>query len=302
MHPSDFFINPHDRRITAFWRILFQFILFFVFFVILQFAFQDRLPNILNHTLPLIAFTLSVYVSGRWLDNRPFLDFGLHLSPQWWRECGLGVGIGVVAMGAIFAAFWLLGWMEFTGFGWERAGMQPFGIAILGYVLHMAMVGFYEELFSRGYHLKNMMEGYRFGSDTSGNRAAFLSLITSSLIFGLMHAGNSNFGVAGMVGITIAGLLLGIPYLMTGRLGYAIGLHFSWNFAQGAIFGFPVSGNPFRESLLQHRTTGPEWLTGGAFGPEAGVLPFIILILAGVLSVILLVRSGVPFKVHESFK
>jgi hypothetical protein len=54
--------------------------------------------------------------------------------------------------------------------------------------------------------------------------------------------------------------------------------------------------------LLQHRTTGPEWLTGGAFGPEAGVLPFIILILAGVLSVILLVRSGVPFKVHESFK
>lgn len=302
MHPSDLFINPTDRRFPAFWRILFQFILFLVFFIILQLAFQDRLPNLLNHMLSLIAFTLSVYVSGRWLDNRPFLDFGLHLSPQWWRECWLGVGIGFVAMGTIFAAFYLFGWLDFTGFGWDRAGIQPFGYAILGYFLHMVMVGFYEELFSRGYHLKNMMEGYRFGSDTSGNRAAILSLLTSSIIFGLMHAGNSNFSAAGMIGITIAGLLLGVPYLMTGRLGYAIGLHFSWNFAQGAVFGFPVSGNPFRESLLQHRITGPEWLTGGAFGPEAGVLPFIILILAGVLSVVLLVRSGVPFKVHESFK
>ncbi len=302
MHPSDFFINPQDRRIPAFWRILFQFILFIIFFTLLQFALPNDLPYVLNHTLPLIACTLSIYVCGRWLDKRPFLDFGLHLSPQWWRECGLGVGIGFVAMGAIFAVFWLLGWLDFTGFGWDRGGTDIFAISISIYFLHMAMVGFYEELFSRGYHLKNMMEGFRFGSDVSGKRAAFFSLLTSSLIFGLMHAGNSNFGIAGMVGITIAGLLLGIPYIMTGRLGYAIGLHFSWNFAQGAVFGFPVSGNPFRESLLQHRITGPEWLTGGAFGPEAGVLPFIILILAGVISVVLLVRSGVPFKVHESFK
>ena len=301
MHPSDLFIHPVDRRMTAFWRILFQFILFAGLLVLLQLSLPDDLPRILQHVATMFAFTASVWIAGRYLDRRTFVDFGLVLDRRWWNELGLGIGIGFLAMGAIFLVFWIFGWMEVTGWGWERAGLQPFPIAIGGYLLHMAMVGFYEELFSRGYHLKNMMEGYRFGKDASGSRAAVLSLLTSSVIFGLMHAGNPGFKWSALVGIVIAGLLLGIPYLMTGRLGYAIGLHFSWNFVQGGVFGFPVSGNPFRESLIQTTVTGPEWLTGGGFGPEAGALPHLILVLAGVLSVVLLVRMGVGAKVHPSF-
>ncbi len=286
---------------TAFWRILFQFITFAGLLIVLQLTLPDDLPKLLQHVVPLVAFTASVWIGGRFFDNRNFVDFGLVLDRQWWKELWLGVGIGFVAMGTIFATFLAFGWLEFTGWGWERAGLQPFPVAIAGYLIHMAMVGFYEELFSRGYHLKNMMEGYRFGKDASGQRAAVLSLITSSVIFGLMHAGNPGFKWSALVGIVIAGLLLGIPYLMTGRLGYAIGLHFSWNFVQGGIFGFPVSGNPFRESVIQQRVTGPDWLTGGSFGPEAGNLPHVILVLAGILSVVLLVRMGVAAKVHPSF-
>jgi membrane protease YdiL (CAAX protease family) len=301
MHPSDLFIHPVDRRMTAFWRILFQFLTFASLLIVLQLTLPDNLPRLLQHAVPLVAFTASVWIGGRFFDNRNFLDFGLVLDRQWWNELWLGVGIGFVAMGSIFVLFWAFGWLEFTGWGWDRAGLNPFPIALMLYMAHMAMVGFYEELFSRGYHLKNMMEGYRFGKDISGNRAAVLSLLTSSVIFGLMHAGNPGFKWSALVGITIAGLLLGIPYLMTGRLGYAIGLHFSWNFVQGGLFGFPVSGNPFRESLIQHRVTGPEWLTGGGFGPEAGLLPHVILVLAGILSIVLLVRMGVAAKVHPSF-
>lgn len=301
MHPSALFIHPVDRRMTAFWRILFQFIVFAGLLILMQVTLPDDLPRLLQHVVPLVAFTGSVWIGGRFFDNRNFVDFGLVLDTQWWKELWLGVGIGFVAMGTIFATFWAFGWLEFTGWGWERAGLQPFPVAIAGYVIHMAMVGFYEELFSRGYHLKNMMEGYRFGKDASGHRAAVLSLLTSSVIFGLMHAGNPGFKWSALVGIVIAGLLLGIPYLMTGRLGYAIGLHFSWNFVQGGVFGFPVSGNPFRESIIQHRVTGPDWLTGGNFGPEAGILPHVILVLAGILSVVLLVRMGVAAKVHPSF-
>lgn len=301
MHPSDLFIHPVDRRMTAFWRILFQFLLFMAFIVAMQSALPDSLPRLAQHMVPLVAFTASVWIAGRFFDRRAFTDFGMRLDRAWWKELWLGVGIGFLAMGAIFTAFWALGWLEFTGWGWERAGLQPFPVAIAGYLIHMAMVGYYEELFSRGYHLKNMMEGYRFGNDGDGTRAAVLSLLTSSVIFGLLHAGNPGFKVSALVGITIAGLLLGIPYLMTGRLGYAIGLHFSWNFVQGGVFGFPVSGNPFRESVIQHRVTGPDWLTGGSFGPEAGLLPHVILLLAGVLSIVMLMRMGVAAKVHPSF-
>jgi hypothetical protein len=69
--------------------------------------------------------------------------------------------------------------------------------------------------------------------------------------------------------------------ILTGRLGFAVGLHFAWNFAQGTIFGFPVSGNEFEGvNLMRTRLTGPPFWTGGEFGPEAGLLS-IVALLAG---------------------
>jgi membrane protease YdiL (CAAX protease family) len=90
--------------------------------------------------------------------------------------------------------------------------------------------------------------------------------------------------------VTAAGLLLGLGYLFTGRLGISIGLHFSWNFFQGNVFGFPVSGRDFGASFVGISQGGPEVWTGGAFGPEAGLLGFLAYGLGGLL-VLLWVRG-----------
>lgn len=295
-HPIALVYNRDEQRLPALWRILIHLVLLLGLAVgysaLIGFLPDHAVTDMLGELNAVITFTLATWLAATYMDRRPFSEFGLRPGPAWWREFGIGVATAAVAFGLIFLAFRLLGWIDFTGYGWERVGSRPFLIAIGAYFLKMAAVGYYEELLSRGYHLTNMLEGFTFGGEAGRRRAMALALFTSSLVFGLLHAFNPDFGVASLVGILIAGLILGIPYLLTGRLGYSIGLHFAWNFVQGAVFGFPVSGMVFRESLIQHRVTGPDWLTGGGFGPEAGVLPLVILALVGGYSVVLVARMS----------
>jgi hypothetical protein len=72
-----------------------------------------------------------------------------------------------------------------------------------------------------------------------------------------------------------AGLLLGAAYKWSGTLWVPIGIHWAWNFFQGPVFGFAVSGND-TPSLIKPVIEGPDWLTGGPFGAEASVPAFIL--------------------------
>jgi uncharacterized protein len=109
--------------------------------------------------------------------------------------------------------------------------------------------------------LQNLAEGIRF----------WPALFVSSLYFGLLHLLNPGAGVASTAGILLAGILLALGYYATGRLWFSIGMHAAWNFAEGPVFGFLVSGLNMG-GLFQLKINGPDWLMGGGFGPEAGAL------------------------------
>jgi membrane protease YdiL (CAAX protease family) len=91
------------------------------------------------------------------------------------------------------------------------------------------------------------------------------------LLFALAHLANPGSSPVAVLGLFFAGLLLAAGYLATSRLWLPIGLHLSWNFCQGPVFGFPVSGFA-APSLLAVEPVGPEALTGGPFGPEASLI------------------------------
>jgi membrane protease YdiL (CAAX protease family) len=298
------FVNPDDRRLRAGWRIFLQFILFMLLVTGLMIAKNVlRLGSLKLVDALLMGFAgiLSVWAAARLWDKRPLKDYGLSREGIWIKELGIGLALGLAGMSIIFAVEWTAGWIEITGFGWERSSSIPYFIWISSYFVAMIIIGFYEELIFRGYQIINLVEGFR-SDRVNLNRAALIAVFISSVIFGLLHAGNPNATVISTVNIIFAGVMLAVPYLITGRLAVSVGIHISWNFVQGGLLGFPVSGTPFRGSLVQIRQAGDTYLTGGNFGPEAGLLGIVGMLI--ILAIFLwYARKNIEsLSVHATFK
>jgi hypothetical protein len=108
-------------------------------------------------------------------------------------------------------------------------------------------------------------------------------------LFALFHALNPHMSWLGLANLFLAGILLSIPYLLTGQLAISIGFHISWNLVQGAVLGFPVSGSaPLPTRLIDLQQAGPNLWTGGQFGPEGGILATIAFFIGMIILVIFL--------------
>jgi uncharacterized protein len=259
------FITPGEPRLRSGWRLLCQFlIMFFVIaFVGSLLFFLSQASSILaflgdQFFIGVIAYTLSVYIARRWFDRRSFVSLGIQSTSNAVRDVLVGVIIAGITMGLIFLVELSLGWLDFQGF----ATLDAPTLMGLGYwAFAFILVGWGEELLSRGYMLQNLDEGVGL------NWAVFIS----SAIFGLLHAFNPDASIAAILGIIGAGYFLAYGYIRTRQLWLSIGLHIGWNFFEGPIFSFPVSGIETIK-LLNHQVTGPDLITGGAFGPEAGLI------------------------------
>lgn len=290
------FFNQEEQRLRSLFRIL-LFIFLFALAVSAPFIIPlAPVQYILQSVLALGLF----YVMFRFVDQRPWSKAGLTIDKTWIKECTAGIVIAASVMGLIFITLWLTNGLEVTGFGWDRNGTRYWLIPLSLFLLQMISVGFYEEVMARGYLIPNIAEGLTFGSITP-QKATIFAVIISSSIFGMLHAGNPNASLTAVINIILAGVMLAIPFIITGRLALSIGLHFSWNFFQGGIFGFRVSGMEFRNSVIQIQQDGPEWWTGGAFGPEAGLIGIIGILLILGLSILYLKQTGVKSGLAENF-
>ena len=219
-----------------------------------------------------VSLALSIWLAARFLDRRPVADYGFQLGRDWWIDFGFGLLLGAALMAAIFLIELLAGWVSVTGTFVTQRPETGFFPAIAVPLVTFVAVGFYEELFSRGYQLRNLAEGltWRF---ISPRAAIVLAVVLSSAVFGAFHAVNPNATVRSTVFIALAGFMLAAGYLMTGELAIPIALHIAWNFFQGNVFGFPVSGTDFTSgTFIAIEQQGPQLWTGGPFGPEAGLL------------------------------
>ena len=297
------FWNADQGRARALWRIGALLALFLVSTLLIGLAFSLVAVGVSGGSVDpaatpfavagaaavLLAALLSVGLAGRFLDKRRLADFGFHLGRDWWIDLVFGLGLGALLMSSIFLAERAAGWVTIVETFWRRDAVQPFALAILAPLFIFLCVGVYEELLMRGYLLRNLAEG--FNSRRIGPRAALLlAWALSSAIFGLAHAANPNATIVSTLSIAFAGVFLGLGYVLTGELAIPIGLHITWNFFQGNVYGFPVSGAATRQAtFIAIEQRGPELWTGGAFGPEAGLIS-IVALLAGSLLIVLWVR------------
>ncbi|MCD4760657.1 SMP-30/gluconolactonase/LRE family protein, partial [bacterium] len=238
-----------------------------------------------NAFVGLIGVVPAIWIAGRWIDRRKFKDFGFHINRNWWFDFGFGLLLGA---GLIALIFWIelqAGWISILEFNYVQMGRIGFLPSIVFSVLLFAAIGFYEELLSRGYHVKNLSEGLNVG-EKHPKLAIWLALSASSIVFGLMHATNPNATVMSTLNIAMAGIFLGLGYVFTGELAIPIGLHMTWNFFQGVVFGFPVSGMKMGVSFIHINQAGPDVWTGGAFGPEAGYIGLLAILLGCLLTIV----------------
>jgi membrane protease YdiL (CAAX protease family) len=271
------FFSPDERRLRAGWRLGLQTILllfFLIFFSLLLGLFQiisEQSFMILNTILVFLSFTLSVLLARVWFDKRSITSLGLRLDRRTLMDVLVGFSISAGLIAILFGVEWALGWLTFTGFGWQLASWSELLGSLLIYFVIYLFTGWSEELLSRGYHLQTLASGTNL----------FWGVFLSSVIFAVMHLSNpntSNF-IMVIIGLIAAGLFMAYGYVRTGQLWVSIGIHIGWNFFEGSIFGFSVSGLNGSVNLVNSTVHGPVLWTGGEFGPEAGLLILPILLL-----------------------
>ena len=174
-------------------------------------------------------------------------------------DTAIGFGVGILFFILVTGCIALLGGYRVDSVDWDWN-------ALVKSLFMFLVVAVGEEVLFRGIV-------FRMIDDRWGTA---VGLIASALIFGFVHISNSNATVWSSLAIAVeAGLLLGAAYKWSGTLWVPIGIHWSWNYFQGPIFGFAVSGND-TQSLITPVIQGSDWLTGGSFGAEASIPAFVL--------------------------
>ena len=155
-------------------------------------------------------------------------------------------------------------------------------------LLSTILIGYWEELAFRGYLLQNMIDGMGLS----------VAVVVSCLLYGATHAGNPNAGVLSTLIIVLFGFLRIYGYLGTGLLWLSMGMHIGWNFFQGPVFGYAASGHAEDLTVISHQTAGPDWLTGGQFGPESSLITVPVVLLALLAMRFWAHRSGASDVAH----
>ncbi len=211
------------------------------------------------------------------------------LGFAWTREVPREVALGLAITGGALCA--VAGGLAFAGeLRWTPDSGSPGGYALelARDLLLWGVAAAAEEALFRGYAFQALARGI-------GPVAATL---VASAGFAAAHWRNPNLDVLAVLNIFLAGILLSIAYLRTRSLWFATALHTGWNWMMGTVLALPVSGLALVNTpLYDGRELGPDWLTGGAFGPEGGLAATVAFLLA--LVVVLRVPLAEAARLRE---
>jgi hypothetical protein len=274
MYWKNIFVNPELNYLRAGWRIG----LFLLIATAGSIGISNpivmllkKIPDISIQTpgtyISYLVITLACWLMLRFIDKRPFISIGLTLKANAGKELFQGVLLGSGMMSIIFIIEYSLGivHIEFRDVTFQQGTLIFFN----SIVLYIA-VGYGEEFLFRGYIFQVFIEGTN----------KIIATLSIALLFAFAHFYNPNASLFGLINVGLAGIWLSIAYFKTKALWLPIGLHISWNFFQGFVYSFPVSGTTSeKEQIGKAIVSGPDWLTGGAFGPEGGALATLMLVL-----------------------
>lgn len=275
--PSYIFLTDDKSRLRAGWRILIAVILTGLFFNIVDWvrsalSMTGPTTNIVGNLIDFFVVTGAIFIARRFADKRSFTSLGFHVNKQTGFDLLIGIAITFLLFFVIYAVEYFMGWLKFDSFAWQTDSPALVISQTTKYFIWFIFVAWNEELVYRGYIMQSLASGLNLT----------LGILISSLYFGIEHLSNPNSNGMAVAGIFLIGLFFAYAYIRTGQLWLSIGLHLGWNFFESAVFGFPVSGYD-RPGLFHISVSGPEPWTGGAFGPEAGLIMIPIVLFGALL-------------------
>jgi membrane protease YdiL (CAAX protease family) len=203
-----------------------------------------------------VASLAATGLALRWMDRKPWSDVGLDATAAKPMKLGTGFSIGAVAIAAPILLLIVVGWLDRV-----PATTLDWGHPIVRMTVLLLPAALAEELITRGYILTVLRDALGWT----------WAVALTSVGFGLLHLQNPGSDATSVVLVALAGVFLAVVRIATGSLYAAWMAHFAWNWVMAAVFHAPVSGFAFDAPVYRYVDAGPDWATGGAWGPEGGV-------------------------------
>lgn len=251
-------------RDLALWVALFLLYasVFGAVFGLLPFS-MDELQGFLVYQLMEVLALLAAYGSLKKMRTLP--SPGLGFSPKG-RGADMAGGFWAAALlyGVGFGISYAAGWVQVEAVHWLWSSLlNTLGLFFL--------VAIFEETLLRGILLGKLLDG---------GMPKYAALLLSSVLFSALHLFNPNFSWLPFLNIFLAGILLGASYIYTRNLWFPIFLHWFWNWLQGPVLGYGVSGMQLGDPVLKLNFSGPDMLSGRVFGFEGSLLCTLLMIIA----------------------
>lgn len=230
-----------------------------------QFSSMNHFPGICLFFIQCITLILIVILFWKIWDKKKVKYIGLTNIKNSWKDLCAGLLIGAISFTAVASVLMLTKSVELV-----KSFSQPnFSWSLIIQLIIFIFVGINEELFCRGYCMTVLKQ----------INTLWAPIVISSVIFALMHSFNSGISLLAYVNLFLFGITMGYLFIKTKNIWMGIGYHITWNYFQGNIFGFLVSGN-VTDSVYTVKTVDPNIINGSGFGPEGGLVVTILLIIS----------------------
>ncbi len=224
---------------------------------------QAGVPATWLEPLRFVFVLLVTWICTR-LRREPLASVGFRFDLRWFREIGAGALLGIVSMFVIVGLIWMAGGV--------RLELDPArSSATLAYGLYLFLfVALFEETLFRGFLFQRFIDG----------AGIWIAQGVLAVLFAAGHWGNPGMQgateVVAMLDLGLGAIMLGLAWWRTRSLALPVGLHLGWNWAQGHVLGFGVSGFDYTGWFRPVFQGMPQWLTGGGFGPESSLFAVLV--------------------------
>ena len=225
----------------------------------------------------LFSFVIILFLFIFWvkvIEKNALSSLGF-VKRNWLKYLAWGILMSLVQMGVIALVYQLSG---IGSFELNELSLEPI-LFILGLFPFWLLQGGTEEVATRGWLLTRI----------AARANLPLAIAISSSLFGFLHLGNSGVTFLSVLNIVLDGVLAGLLLVYTDSIWLVVAQHGTWNYVQGNLLGFQVSGTGADASIFSFTMgSGPDWLTGGEFGAEGSLITTIVLL----VSLVIVYRLG----------